>query len=407
MNELMTIKTYEEFEQAFDREVKNQAESFIRMGYLLRLAQDTDILYESRYSTIAEFAKAKYNLSADYVSRMIEVNKRYSEGGYSDRLLEKYRGYGYTLLSEMLTLSDQVVEALPDNVTREDIREIKREIKEEQRITEIEVMLEEPDEAQEIMDNNLSKVLHQYWREHIREYPAMFKTIKNTDNPKEAAISYLAPSGLGVLMVRVRGIGKFMLSIKGDDKDLELLNARTNESETYDWEACVNAMQQLCRGKNYKEAFETAYGEPYPEEKPAESITKPVKTEKTKAQNPQPSTNTDAHGFAPAQETKPIESTPKEEVATEPMQQSIEAYKEVLPDDYQSEPEVITRKETELWKEARKSTTRLFNTLTENEWSPYYYALIKEMCLEAENLKVILKNIFEMMENENEERDPE
>lgn len=86
---------------------------------------------------------------------------------------------------------------------------------------------------------------------------------------------------------------------------------------------------------------------------------------------------------------------------------SIEVYKEVLPDDYQPEPEVITRKETELWKEARKSTTRLFNTLAENEWSPYYYALIKEMCLEAENLKVILKNIFEMMENENEERDPE
>lgn len=400
MNELMTIKTYEEFERAFDHEVKNQAESFIRMGYLLRLAQDTDILYESRYPTIAEFAKAKYNLSADYVSRMIEVNKRYSEGGYSDRLPEKYQGYGYTLLSEMLTLPDQVVEALPDNITREDIREIKREIKEEQKITEIEVMLEEPDKAQEIMDNNLTKVLHQYWREHVRDYPAMFKTMKNTDNPKEAVISYLAPSGLGVLMVRVRGIGKFMLSIKGDNKDLELLNVRTNESETYTWESCVSAMQQLCQGKNYREAFEAAYGEPYPEEKTEPVVKKePPKTEKSKVQSPQPPANTDAPRFAPAQETEPIETTPKEEIAAEPIQQTIESYKEVLPNGYQSEPEVITRKEVKLWKDAGKSAERLFNTLAENEWNPDCAKLVREMCLEAENLKVILGNLQEIMEN--------
>lgn len=405
MNELMTIKTYEEFEQAFDHEIRNQAESFIRMGYLLRVAQDTDILYESQYNTIAEFAKARYNLSPDYVSRMIEVNKRYSEGGYSDRLPERYRGYGYTLLSEMLTLSDQVVDALPENITREDIRDIKREIKEEQKISDIEVMLETPEPAQEVMDNNLVKVLHQYWREHIREYPAMFKNLTKSEQPKETVMSYLAPSGFGVLMVRVRGIGKFMLSIKDDNKDLELLNIRTNETETYTWDECVCAMQQLCKGKNYKEAFLLTYSEPYPEEtKRPENL-----TERPREKKPE---------IVPAQEKRFVENTEtievqkvnvdeKEEICnTEievegevPGQQSIEAYEEVLPEGYHAGTEIVTRQEIMLWKDAKRTAEALANTLTEKEWNHDYLKLVNEMCIEAGNLKIILENLREMMEH--------
>ena len=45
----------------------------------------------------------------------------------------------------MLTLSDEVIRALPDGITRAEIREIKTEIREEQKITDMEVILEEPD----------------------------------------------------------------------------------------------------------------------------------------------------------------------------------------------------------------------------------------------------------------------
>lgn len=349
--------------------------------------------------------KHQYNLSPDYVSRMIEVNKRYSEGGYSDRLPERYRGYGYTLLSEMLTLSDQVVDALPENITREDIRDIKREIKEEQKITEIEVMLETPEPAQEVMDNNLVKVLHQYWREHIREYPAMFKNLTKSEQPKETVMSYLAPSGFGVLMVRVRGIGKFMLSIKDDNKDLELLNIRTNETETYTWDECVSAMQQLCRGKNYKEAFLLAYSEPYPEE------TK-------RPENPPERSREKKTEIVPAQEKRFVEATKiievqsvnadeKEEISnTEieiedevPGQQSIEAYEEVLPEGYHAGTEIVTRQEIMLWKDAKRAAEALANTLTEKEWNHDYLKLVNEMCIEAGNLKIILENLREMMEH--------
>ena len=84
MEGLQNISTYQEFKAATDREVQNQAEGFVRLGYLLRRAEDTDILAESGYKTVTEFAKAEYGLTETYVSRYININRRYSEGGYSD-----------------------------------------------------------------------------------------------------------------------------------------------------------------------------------------------------------------------------------------------------------------------------------------------------------------------------------
>ena len=84
MQEIRQFQNYQEFKQAFDREARNQAAGFIRMGYLLKVARDTNVLYESGYRSISEFARHEYGLTDDAVSRMIAVNDRYSEGGYSD-----------------------------------------------------------------------------------------------------------------------------------------------------------------------------------------------------------------------------------------------------------------------------------------------------------------------------------
>ena len=111
MEELINICTYKEFKAATDREVLNQAEGFVRLGYLLRKARDTEILRDSGYPTVVAFAEGEYGLTETYVSRYIAINKRYSKDGYSPYLQERFQGYGMAKLAEMLTLSDEVVEA--------------------------------------------------------------------------------------------------------------------------------------------------------------------------------------------------------------------------------------------------------------------------------------------------------
>ena len=94
MEEMTVYRTYDQLKQAFDQEIRRQADGFVRMGYLLKVARDTDILAESKYRTIAEFARGEYGLTDDTVSRMIKINDRYSEGGYSECLADRYRGFG-------------------------------------------------------------------------------------------------------------------------------------------------------------------------------------------------------------------------------------------------------------------------------------------------------------------------
>lgn len=264
MNELMEFQSYDQFKAAFDVEARNQAENFIRMGYLLKVARDTNILYESGYKSISEFALQEYGIPGDAVSRMISANDRYSENGYSPKLTDRYSGYGKSLLSEMLTLSDEVVAALPDGITRQEIRDIKAEIKEEQKITDLEVLMEEP--MQQDLESNLAKVLYQFYKENCREYPKLHEIIRNGLTLK-TAMEHLAPSGIGVKMVRVPGIGKLMLSIKGPESHLELVNIRTNETEEYTWTQCIMVLAGICGGsEDYRDDWMRCYGTPFPGE---------------------------------------------------------------------------------------------------------------------------------------------
>lgn len=229
MEELRSIENYEQFKQALDTELANQAAGFVRTGYLLKKARDTDILAASGYSTVAEFAKAEYGLSKDIVSRYIAINDRYSEGGYSDRLQDKYEGYGVAKLQDMLTLPIEVVDLISPEMTRKEIAEVKAEVREEEAISPVEVAIEGEDVQQADMDLS-QKAIFQY----AKDNPEIFKKLlkwKETGDTEELE-SILAPSGIAVLASRPQGIGKVFTSFKGEGQPVDILAVRNNEKQT-------------------------------------------------------------------------------------------------------------------------------------------------------------------------------
>ena len=52
MNELEHIEDFRTFKAELDRQLAESAEGFVRIGYLLKKARDTDILKESGYSKL-------------------------------------------------------------------------------------------------------------------------------------------------------------------------------------------------------------------------------------------------------------------------------------------------------------------------------------------------------------------
>ena len=108
-------------------------EDFVMTGYLLKQGRDSDILKDSGYSNVNEFAWAEYKLEATQVSRYIRINDRFSEGGYSPRLQEHYKGFGYAKLALMLTLPESVAEELTPTYSKSEIQAVKEEIESEEK----------------------------------------------------------------------------------------------------------------------------------------------------------------------------------------------------------------------------------------------------------------------------------
>lgn len=210
--------TYEEFKTELDTELSKSAEGFVRIGYLLKLARDTDVL-AGRYSSVTEFAQAEYGIDKTTVSRWMRINDKFSEGGYSDQLLEQYRGYGYAKLSLMLQIPDSINETLTPAYSKADIQQIKDDVDTEKQVSDIEVMIDE--------------------MEHPQTDDRLLAFVKAIDMPDKwddenyTAIELLAPQGDGYVSARVPGIGKLGMTIMDGKDEVTLTNIRTGEFWRY------------------------------------------------------------------------------------------------------------------------------------------------------------------------------
>lgn len=258
MEGLREIQNYEQFKKALDTELADQAAGFVRTGYLLKVARDTDILASSGYSTVAEFAKAEYGLSKDIVSRYIAINDRYSEGGYSDRLQDKYEGYGVAKLQDMLTLPIEVVDLISPKMTRKEIAEVKAEVKAEEAISPIEVALEGTDVQQADMEL-CQKAIYKYAKDNPEKFKALVKWTKDGDS--EELESILAPSGIAVLASRPQGIGKVFTSFKGEGQPVDILAVKDNEKQTLSMdEYAAKVREVFALVADMPDAYEKTFG---------------------------------------------------------------------------------------------------------------------------------------------------
>lgn len=210
--------TYEDFKTELDTELSKSAEGFVRIGYLLKLARDTDVL-AGRYSSVTEFAQAEYGIDKTTVSRWMRINDKFSEGGYSDQLLEQYRGFGYAKLSLMLQIPDAINETLTPAYSKADIQQIKEDVDTEKQVSDIEVMIDE--------------MAHPQTDERLLAFMKAIDMPDKWDDENYTAIELLAPQGDGYVSARVPGIGKLGMTIMDGKDEVTLTNIRTGEYWRY------------------------------------------------------------------------------------------------------------------------------------------------------------------------------
>lgn len=284
---------YNDFKGKLDTELKQNAEGFVRIGYLLKVARDTNILAESGYKNVAEFAQAEYGLTKDIVSRYIAINDKYAINGYSDKLQTQFEGFGVAKLQDMLTLPDSIIEEIEPTLTRREISEIKKQVAAEEKITPLEVTLEAASPEVQAEEKELT-LTQRVWKDVIKSsdadifspeggalkdvieanYP--FVTDESFSKPyEEKLLDLLAPNGTATLWARVPGAGRYMVTIKGKDEPINMTNARDGSKVNTSLADACRDIAELFYNQCTFESWEKLYGEKHPYDIPDEP--EPVK----------------------------------------------------------------------------------------------------------------------------------
>ena len=175
-------------------------------------------------------------------------------------------------------------------MTKKDVLVVKEEVREELAKSDIEVLLEERDHGVEMVESMLGKVVYQICHEHSEIFRRLWVAVNEKSANIEYLLDALAPLGLAMLSCRIPGTGRLMLSVKGIDESLQVINVRSNEKEENSWGELQQVAVQLCRTETQdcETAWQSIYDEEFPKEKAEVAPVQPESKHVIKAAKPKP-----------------------------------------------------------------------------------------------------------------------
>ena len=291
MEEIIYQRDYAQYKQDLRTELEKTSEGFVKIGYLLKVARDTDILVGSGYKDYLDFANGEFGLDKSMVSRFIRINDRFSEEGNSDRLLEQYRGFGYSKLALMLRIPEVITEELSPEYTKAEIQAIKDEIDEERQKSDV-VHFEE--NINEIMnppeDSLLCRVLRAIGGDNPEMYCKIWNYLSDANTGFLGVKEIFKPLDQQTYVTRVPGEGKVILIAKEDLVSLTV--ARTETKTQYQWPDVIMGWSEvmiMCTedGESFvkaEDAYQATYGKPIEEKKSEVAPVQPKRVEVPKVE---------------------------------------------------------------------------------------------------------------------------
>ena len=289
MEQIIYRKSYQEYKQELDAVLTRTAEDFVQIGYLLKVARDTNILADSGYANVTDFAKAEYGIDKTQVSRFININDRFSENGYSDHLIPNYQGFGYAKLTLMLQIPDEINEALPPTLSKTEIQAVKDEVDAENKISDIEVEIEKA-EAAAVTDKPMlppdgSPLYRNLWQlgkeqeELFRKlWMACFMETASGNRNNVEIMDVLIPQGDAVYTVRIPGERRTQIIVNSEGATV--VNLKTLERSRYtEDQICLVVRSLIDGGSNPEERYKDLYGEELTVEET--TVVEPVQPDET------------------------------------------------------------------------------------------------------------------------------
>lgn len=172
MDEIRAIESLDEMTILIKALLNDITESFISVGFYLKKTEQDELYKQAGYRNIWEYAKDTFGIGRSTASRFMDINTKYSIGGFSPQIDDKWRGYGSSKLTEMLGLPEEIQEAIPTEATVKDIREAKGIIRETEAHYDDQMELVRHRTGRTTgnrLDGGISKRVFQGWKRSISE----------------------------------------------------------------------------------------------------------------------------------------------------------------------------------------------------------------------------------------------
>lgn len=106
--------------------LQSAVRSVIATGFYLKHIRDNEMYLEAGYKNVNEYAMDRFGLSASATSRYITRNTRFSRGGNSPLIDDRFKDFSKSQLQEMLGMSDEQLEQVTPDMTVREIRSMAR-----------------------------------------------------------------------------------------------------------------------------------------------------------------------------------------------------------------------------------------------------------------------------------------
>ena len=116
---------YREAKEIIRNKLQGMTQNFIGIGFYLRQIKETEGFQKDGYASIYEMAEDQYGIKRSTAIRWMQMNEKFSQGGYSPFLDSGYKDFGKSQLQEMLYLDSEQLEEVKPEMTVREIREIR------------------------------------------------------------------------------------------------------------------------------------------------------------------------------------------------------------------------------------------------------------------------------------------
>lgn len=135
---------YRMLDDAIKTVMRRSAGDAVLLGYLLRRMMD-EKLWAKQYDSLDGYLREELHMDYTMACRFEAINRKYSIGGHSKDIDEKWEGFSQGVLIEMLNMPPELEAKVTPDMTVRQVREVKRQARREKGRAEDKAVPQQPE----------------------------------------------------------------------------------------------------------------------------------------------------------------------------------------------------------------------------------------------------------------------